>query len=151
AFLQLRDGGFLEACRYCRDRGGGRCQQQRKDGGTEHAEPPDMVTRVQHRQKRGRRGLSAFALNPLRPLFCQAAREARLRSVSVRNFLRRRISVGVTSTSSSSSMKSSACSGVDLMAGLSWIASSLPEARMLVSGLGLITLTVRSLSFEWMP
>jgi hypothetical protein len=37
-------------------------------------------------------------------------REARLRSLSVRSFLRRRISFGVTSTSSSSSMKSSACS-----------------------------------------
>src|SRR4249919_1475463 len=80
-----------------------------------------------------------------------AAREARLRSLSVRNFLRRRISFGVTSTSSSSSMKSSACSREYLIAGVSLIASSLPEARMLVSGLGLIALTVRSLSLEWMP
>src|SRR5690606_17531382 len=81
----------------------------------------------------------------------QAAREARLRSLSVSSFLRRRISFGVTSTSSSSSMKSSACSRVNFSAGVSLIASSLPEARMLVSGLVLIALTVRSLSLEWMP
>ena len=48
-------------------------------------------------------------------------------------------------------MNSSACSSENLIAGDSWIASSLPEARMLVSGLGLIALTVRSLSLEWMP
>src|SRR5690606_9994319 len=81
----------------------------------------------------------------------QAARLARLRSVSVRNFLRRRISFGVISTSSSSSMKSSACSSENLIAGVSWIESSLPEARMFVSGLVLIALTVRSLSLAWMP
>src|SRR5690606_3537585 len=80
-----------------------------------------------------------------------AARLARLRSLSVSSFLRRRISLGVISTSSSSSMKSSACSSENLVAGVSWIASSLPEARMLVSGLVLIAFTVRSLSFEWMP
>ena len=40
----------------------------------------------------------------------QPAREARLRSLSVSCFLRRRISFGVTSTSSSSSMKSRRCS-----------------------------------------
>src|SRR3546814_12779358 len=60
-----------------------------------------------------------------------AAREARLRSVSVRNFLRSRISFGVTSTSSSSSMKSSAGSRVYLIAGVSLTASSLPYARTL--------------------
>src|SRR5690606_30961536 len=80
-----------------------------------------------------------------------AERLARLRSVSLRCFLRRRISFGVTSTSSSSSMKSRACSSVYLIAGVSLMASSLPEARMLVSGLVLMALTVRSLSFEWMP
>jgi hypothetical protein len=43
---------------------------------------------------------------------------AGLRSTSVRSFLRRRICLGVTSTSSSSSMNSSACSSESLMGGI---------------------------------
>src|SRR5690606_31301175 len=84
---------------------------------------------------------------PLRDYFLLA----RLRSFSVRSFLRRRIDLGVTSTSSSSSINSSACSRVNLMGGTRPITSSLPEARMLSSFLPLVGLTTRSLSRLWIP
>ena len=58
---------------------------------------------------------------------------ALLRAFSVRCFLRRRILTGVTSTSSSSSINSNACSSVCLIGGTSVSASSVPEARTLVS------------------
>ena len=59
--------------------------------------------------------------------------------------------VGVTSTSSSSAMNSTAYSSVSSMGGVSRIASSLPAARMLVSFLVLIGFTTRSLSRLWIP
>ena len=66
-----------------------------------------------------------------------------------RCFLRSRISFGVTSTSSSSSMKSSACSSVYLIGGRQLDRSRpCPTARMLVSCLALSALTVRSLSLR---
>src|SRR5690606_7350823 len=80
-----------------------------------------------------------------------AARLARLRSTSVRIFLRSRIAFGVTSTSSSSSMNSSACSSDSLIGGTRPSSSSLPEARKLVSCLPRRALTVRSLSLALMP
>ena len=61
------------------------------------------------------------------------------------------IALGVISTSSSSSMNSSACSRVSRIAGVNITASSLPEARMLVSCLAFSGLTVRSLSRAWIP
>ena len=73
---------------------------------------------------------------------------ARLRAFSVRCFLRRRILTGVTSTSSSSSINSNACSSVCLIGGTSVSASSVPEARTLVSCLPLMGLTTRSLDLE---
>ena len=71
-----------------------------------------------------------------------------MRSVSVRNFLRRRIAFGVISTSSSSSMNSSACSSENLIGGIRPSSSSLPDARKLVSCLPRRALTVRSLSLR---
>src|SRR5690606_4953480 len=57
----------------------------------------------------------------------------RLRSCSLRNFLRRRMCWGVTSTSSSSSMNSRACSSEKRIGGVRMMFSSEPAARMLVS------------------
>src|SRR5690606_22572103 len=74
-----------------------------------------------------------------------------LRWFSSRIFLRRRIDLGVTSTSSSSAMNSSACSRVNLIGGTRAMTSSLPDARMLSSFLPLVGLMVRSLSRLWMP
>src|SRR5438270_84375 len=54
--------------------------------------------------------------------------------------------VGVTSTSSSSAMNSTAYSSVSSMGGVRRIASSLPAARMLVSFLVRMGLTTRSFS-----
>src|SRR5262249_18373567 len=61
------------------------------------------------------------------------ARESRRRSASFRSFLRSRTLAGVTSTSSSSSMNSSACSSENLIGGVRMMFSSEPAARMLVS------------------
>src|SRR5690606_35768547 len=101
-------------------------------------------------------GLQPFRLGGARAprgeqRLAHAARDARLRSTSVRSFLRRRICFGVTSTSSSSSMNSSACSSENLIAGTRPSSSSLPAARKLVSCLARRALTVRSLSLLWMP
>src|SRR5690606_6098071 len=76
---------------------------------------------------------------------------ARLRWFSSRIFLRRRIDLGVTSTSSSSSMNSSACSRVNLIGGTRAMTSSLPDARMLSSFLPLVGLITRSLSRLLIP
>ncbi len=62
-----------------------------------------------------------------------------------------RIDFGVTSTSSSSSMNSTAYSSVSRIGGVRFTASSLPAARMFVSFLPLIGFTTRSFSREWMP
>src|SRR5262245_41747456 len=67
-----------------------------------------------------------------------ASRSARRRSCSLRKRLRRRIDLGVISTSSSSPMNSTAYSSVSAIGGVRSIASSLPEARILVSCLVLI-------------
>src|SRR6185369_6497613 len=80
-----------------------------------------------------------------------ASREARLRSCSFRKRLRSRIVFGVTSTSSSSAMNSTALSSVSWIGGTRRTASSVPDARTLVNCLPLIGLTTRSLSREWMP
>src|SRR3989344_7994004 len=66
------------------------------------------------------------------------------RSTSVRNFFRRRILSGVTSTSSSSPTYSSACSNVIGFTGVSEIASSFPDARMLLNFFPFVTFTTRS-------
>src|SRR5690554_8019446 len=58
---------------------------------------------------------------------------AHLRSFSVRCFLRRRVDLGVTSSSSSSSIYSSACSRVTFIGATRPMTSSLPEARRLSS------------------
>jgi rhodanese-related sulfurtransferase len=68
-------------------------------------------------------------------------RAERLRSCSLSSFLRRRMLSGVTSTSSSSSMNSSACSSVCFTGGVRINASSVPAARMLVSCLALVGFT----------
>ncbi len=60
---------------------------------------------------RQRQGVSRAGAR-LTPTSYAAPREARLRSVSVSSFLRKRMLWGVTSTSSSSSINSSACSSV---------------------------------------
>src|SRR5215471_5956944 len=80
-----------------------------------------------------------------------ASLSARLRSCALRKRLRIRIDRGVTSTSSSSAMNSTAYSSVSLTGGVSSTLSSLPAARMLVSFFSLSGLTVRSLSRLWMP
>ena len=61
------------------------------------------------------------------------------------------IDTGVTSTSSSSSMNSSACSRVRRRGGVSLMASSEPEARTLVSFFPLQGFTSRSLSLACWP
>ena len=78
-------------------------------------------------------------------------RLARRRSISVRYRLRRRILLGVTSTSSSSSMNSTAYSSDIWMGGTSRTASSVPAARILVNCFPLIGLTTISFSREWIP
>src|SRR3970282_555045 len=80
-----------------------------------------------------------------------AARSARRRSCSCRWRLRRRIDFGVISTRSSSVMNSTAYSSVRPIGGTRSIASSLPEARILVSCLVRIGFTTRSLSRLWIP
>ena len=70
--------------------------------------------------------------------------EARLRSTSCSNILRRRMAWGVTSTYSSAWMYSNASSSVKTFGGAIEGLSSDPEARMLVSCLALVTLTVMS-------
>ena len=62
-----------------------------------------------------------------------------------------RMFAGVTSTSSSSSMNSMACSSVMRIGGVSWMFSSVPAARTLVSCLALSALTTRSFSRECRP
>ena len=69
---------------------------------------------------------------------------ARLRSFSSSRILRRRIECGVTSTYSSPWMYSSASSSVKTFGGAIDVLSSDPEARMFVSCLALVTLTVMS-------
>ena len=59
--------------------------------------------------------------------------------------------LGVISTSSSSAMNSTAFSSVSSMGGVRLMASSLPEARTLVSFFSRMGLTTRSLSRVWMP
>src|SRR5689334_10324281 len=76
---------------------------------------------------------------------------ARVRSLSSRIFLRRRIDFGVTSHNSSSWMNSRACSRVKRTGGTRAMVSSLPEARMLSSFLPLVGLTPRSLSRLFRP
>src|SRR6266567_853345 len=75
----------------------------------------------------------------------------RFRRLGSSSFFRNLIDFGVTSTSSSSSMNSSACSRVRLRGGVSLMASSVPEARTLVSFFPLQGLTSRSLSLECWP
>src|SRR6185437_2658734 len=75
----------------------------------------------------------------------------RLRTLWSRIDLRRRIDCGVTSTSSSSLMNSSAYSSVILRGGAITSFSSAAVVRMLVSFFTLHGLTTRSLSREWMP
>src|SRR5690554_3327717 len=85
-----------------------------------------------------------FGLHALRRSAFAYAREARLRSFSVRSFLRTRIDSGVTSTNSSLSINSSARSSDILIGGLNTCASSVPDARTLVSCLPFKQFTVRS-------
>ena len=70
--------------------------------------------------------------------------EARIR-------FRRRMLDGVTSTSSSSLMNSIACSRPSLRGGISRIASSADEARMLVCFFSFVTLTSMSAVREFSP
>src|SRR5690606_28821734 len=79
------------------------------------------------------------------------SRDSLFRSVSLRNFFLIRIFKGVTSSSSSSSMNSSACSREKRIGGVSTIFSSLPAARMLVSCLPFEGLTDRSFCRLWIP
>ena len=79
------------------------------------------------------------------------ARKALFLSSSVKSFLRKRMLFGVTSTSSSLLIKSRAFYNENLTGGTKTIASSVPEARTLVSCLPLRAFTVRSLSRLWIP
>src|SRR6476661_5062987 len=85
------------------------------------------------------------------PAAYAASRLAFLRSCSFRKRLRRRIDLGVISTSSSSAMNSTAYSSDIWIGGTRRTASSVPDERTLVSCLPLIGLTTRSLSREWIP
>ena len=77
---------------------------------------------------RGRKGYSLW----LRHLYLfPASRLARKRSVGSRIFLRIRKLFGVISRSSSVSIKSSACSRLKILGGVSFKASSAPEERVL--------------------
>jgi beta-alanine--pyruvate transaminase len=77
-----------------------------------------------------------------------ASREAFLRSCSFKKRLRKRMLLGVISTSSSSSINSTAYSNDSSIGGTKRTASSVPEARTLVSCFPLIGFTTKSLSRE---
>ena len=68
-----------------------------------------------------------------------------------RIFLRSLMLIGVTSTSSSSAINSRHCSSERIVGGISFNASSLPEARLFVRCFCLHTLTAKSSSLEFSP
>src|SRR5688500_5632271 len=100
--------------------------------------------RGDRRYKRDR-GMEAKGQRPLYPLFplylLYPYFSDRFLAFSCRIFFRRRMFSGVTSTSSSSAMYSRACSSVIGLMGVRTMASSVPEARMLVSFFSLVGFT----------
>jgi hypothetical protein len=103
----------------------------------------DCLTQIQPLRRQGRLDQSPDAAYP--------ARAARLRSTSFRSRLRRRIAAGVTSTSSSASMNSSAISSVITRGGFKTTVLSADAARMLVSFLPRQMFTPRSPSRQCSP
>src|SRR5260370_20482011 len=77
--------------------------------------------------------------------------QRRGRLLYCRIFLRRRMDLGVISTSSSSAMNSIACSRLNTPCGISRMASSADDERMLVSFFSFVTFTSMSCSREFSP
>ena len=101
----------------------------RRAPGPRSSRSPRPHRRIRHHQTNG---LSMCQTHQRRSLG-QPSRPARLRSCSLRWRLRKRMLLGVISTSSSSSMNSTAYSSVSSIGGVILMASSLPLTRKLVS------------------